>query len=76
VTVLARLDRARHRIPFWWWLSYDAAVACVIAVGVSPFTAAWWLGYFVLAIAVAIDAVEFAVKRPAARARLEAEHGA
>jgi hypothetical protein len=71
-TTLARLDRARHRIPFWWWLTYDALVALVIVVGISPSDPAFWLGFLVLAVAVAIDTVEFIVKRPSARARLDA----
>jgi hypothetical protein len=71
VSLLERLDRARHRIPFWWWLTYDALVALVIVFGVRPWSFAFWLGFGVLAIAVAIDTVEFIVKRPAARARLD-----
>lgn len=67
---LTTLDRWRHRIPFWWWLTYDALVGVVIVVGVSPSDPAFWLGFLVLGIAVVIDAVEFFVKRPGARARL------
>lgn len=74
-TRLRRLDNARHRIPFWWWLTYDALVAVVIVVGISPSDPAFWLGFAVLAIAVAIDAVEFMVKRPSARAALERDRG-
>lgn len=69
---LATLDRWRHRIPFWWWLTYDALVALVIVVGISPSDPAFWLGFAVLAIAVVIDTVEFLVKRPSARAALSA----
>lgn len=69
---LRDLDSARHRIPFWWWLTYDALVGVVIAVGVEPWSFAMWLGYSVLGVAVVIDAVEFAVKRPGARAALDA----
>lgn len=69
--MLARLDRWRHRIPFWWWLTYDALVALVIVVGISPSDPAFWLGFAVLAIAVTIDVAEFLVKRPAARAELD-----
>lgn len=58
------LDKWRHRIPFWWWLTYDAAVLVVIVTGVSPTSPAFWLGLGVLGIAVVIDAVEFVVKRP------------
>ncbi len=64
------MDAARHRIPFWWWLTYDALVGLVIAVGVEPFSAAMWLGYVVLGVAVVIDVVEFLVKRTSARAML------
>jgi hypothetical protein len=64
--MLRTLDRWRHYIPFWWWLAYDAAVGIVIAVGVAPWSAAFWAGYTVLAVAVVIDLVEFAVKRPGA----------
>lgn len=67
---LETLDRWRHRIPFWWWLTYDALVALVIAIGISPSNPGFWIGYGTLAIAVVIDTVEFIVKRPAARARL------
>ncbi len=70
---LRRMDGARHRIPFWWWLTYDALVGVVIAVGVEPFSFAMWLGYTVLAVAVVIDVIEFLVKRPGARAFLDAE---
>jgi hypothetical protein len=74
--MLRTLDRLRHRIPFWWWLTYDAAVAIVIALGVKPFTFPFWLGYIVLVIAVVIDAAEYAVKRPAARRDLDmVRHG-
>jgi hypothetical protein len=71
---LGKLDRWRHRIPFWWWLTYDALVGLVIALGFFGFRdATLWLGASVLLVAVAIDSVEFAVKRPAARARLARE---
>jgi hypothetical protein len=69
--VLHRLDRWRHRIPFWWWLTYDAVVAVVIVVGIAPSDPAYWLGFGVLGVAVVIDTVEFLVKRPAARERLD-----
>jgi hypothetical protein len=62
--LLVTLNRWRHRIPFWWWLTYDALVAVVIVVGISPRDPAFWLGFAVLSVAVAIDAVEFWVKRP------------
>lgn len=62
--LLVTLNRWRHRIPFWWWLTYDALVAVVIVAGISPSAPAFWLGLAVLAVAVAIDAVEFVVKRP------------
>jgi hypothetical protein len=68
--MLRRLDRWRHKIPFWWWLTYDALVGVVVGVGVSPSEPAFWLGMGVLAIAVVIDVVEFLVKRPSARAKL------
>jgi hypothetical protein len=67
---LATLERLRHRIPFWWWLTYDVLVALVIVLGISPSDPAFWLGFVVLGVAVAIDTVEFIVKRPSARARL------
>lgn len=70
-SVLRALDRARHRIPFWWWLTYDALVALVIVLGIAPSDPAFLLGFAVLAIAVAIDSVEFVVKSPWARARLQ-----
>jgi hypothetical protein len=69
-SVLVKLERFRHRIPFWWWLTYDALVALVIAVGIAPSSPAFWIGYATLAIAVVIDVVEFIVKRPSARAKL------
>lgn len=68
---LQSLDRLRHRVPFWWWLTYDALVALVIAVGISWRDPAFWIGMGTLSIAVVIDVVEFAVKRPSARAKLE-----
>jgi hypothetical protein len=61
---LNTLDRWRHKIPFWWWLTYDAAVLLVIVVGVHPRDWAFVLGLGVLAIAVVIDTVEFIVKNP------------
>lgn len=70
-TWLAKLDRWRHKIPFWWWLAYDLAVALVIIFGVRHFHDPWfWIGFAVLAIAVVIDTVEFIVKRPSSRAKL------
>lgn len=66
------LDRVRHKIPFWWWLTYDALVLFVILLGFFGFrTATLWLGLFVLAIAVFIDTVESIVKRPSARSKLK-----
>lgn len=67
------MDDLRHRIPFWWWLTYDALVAAVIVVGVEVFSPAFWLGLGTLGIAVVIDTVEFLVKRPSARARIARE---
>jgi hypothetical protein len=64
---LAKLDRWRHRIPFWWWLTYDALVGYVIFSGTRWGSPAFVTGIAVLAVAVVIDSVEFAVKRPAAR---------
>jgi hypothetical protein len=64
------MDRWRHRIPFWWWLTYDALVAVVIVLGIAPSEPAFWLGFAVLAVAVVIDAVEFWVKRPASVEKL------
>lgn len=64
--LIATLDRLRHRIPFWWWLTYDALVAVVIVAGIRPSDPAYWLGFGVLAIAVVIDVCEFIVKRPGA----------
>lgn len=69
----AALDRARHRIPFWWWITYDALVAVVIVAGIAPSDPAFWLGFGVLGIAVAIDTVEFLVKSPWAKKRLAEE---
>lgn len=67
------MDTARHKIPFWWWLTYDALVGLVIALGV-PWRDPWfWVGFAVLAIAVAIDTVEFLVKRPSAKEILKGE---
>lgn len=63
-SLLATCDRIRHAIPFWWWLTYDALVGVVIAVGVSPSDPAFWLGMGVLFIAVVIDVAEFIAKRP------------
>lgn len=71
MTLLERLDRWRHLIPFWWWLTYDALVAVVILLGFLGYRdAILWVGFAVLAVAVAIDTVEFIVKRPSARAKL------
>lgn len=65
------MDEARHRIPFWWWLTYDALVLLVIVAGnLRGFALA--LGLSILAVAVVIDTVEFLVKRPAARRRIAA----
>lgn len=69
---LRAMDAARHRIPFWWWLTYDALVLAVILGGTRPSEWSFWLGMAVLSIAVAIDTVEFLVKRPSARAMLDA----
>lgn len=68
---LHTLNNLRHKIPFWWWLTYDALVALVIVTGIKPSQPAFWVGLGTLAIAVAIDVVEFIVKRPSARERLE-----
>lgn len=67
--IIAVCDRLRHHIPFWWWLTYDAAVGAVIATGVSPSSPAFWIGFGVLGIAVVIDVAEFLVKRPRAAMR-------
>jgi hypothetical protein len=68
---LLTLDRLRHRIPFWWWLTYDALVGLVIALGFFGFRdSALWVGVFVLTIAVVIDVAEFLVKRPGSRAMI------
>lgn len=72
-SLLAALDRWRHRIPFWWWLTYDVLVALVIVLGVKPWSPAFWLGFGTLSIAVVIDTVEFIVKRPSAREKLGRE---
>jgi hypothetical protein len=72
-STLQSLDDFRHKIPFWWWLTYDAIAGLVIIVGVSPHKPVFWLGLGVLFIAVVIDVVEFIVKRPSARAKLEEE---
>jgi hypothetical protein len=71
-SLLVTLDRLRHRIPFWWWLTYDLLVAVVIVAGISPASPAFWLGFATLSIAVVIDAVEFTVKRPSAVAKIRA----
>jgi hypothetical protein len=68
-------DRWRHRIPFWWWLTYDALVGVVIVVGVKPSDPAFWLGWAVLFVAVVIDAVEFWVKKPSNVAKLKGVQG-
>ena len=72
--LLVTLDRWRHKIPFFWWITYDAAVAVVILVGVAPWSFAFWLGFGTLGIAVVIDTVEFFVKSPWAKARLAETH--
>lgn len=72
VRVLAALERLRHRIPFWWWITYDALVGVVIVAGIRPSDPAFALGFAVLAVAVVIDVAEFLVKRPKARATLAA----
>ena len=74
--MLERLDHLRHKIPFWWWLTYDALVALVIFLGVPWHDPWFWIGLGTLAIAVAIDVVEFLVKRPSARAKLAARREA
>lgn len=74
VPLLFKLDKWRHRIPFWWWLTYDALVAVVILLGFFGFRdATLWVGFAVLGIAVVIDSIEFIVKRPSARAKLPDE---
>lgn len=69
-SLYAALDRWRHRIPFWWWLTYDVLVGVVIVVGTRPGGFAFVLGFVVLSIAVVIDVAEFLVKRPSTRAKL------
>lgn len=71
--MIETLDRLRHLIPFWWWLTYDALVLAVIVIGVPLWSFAFWLGIGTLSIAVAIDTVEFIVKRPSARQLLAAK---
>ena len=65
---LAKLDALRRKMPFWWWLTYDAIVGLVIATSIPPSDAAFWIGFAVLAVAVFIDSVEFLVKRPRVQA--------
>jgi len=67
---LAVLDTWRHRIPVWWWLTYDAILGIVIAVSIKPSDPAFWIGFIVLGIAVVVAAVEFAVKLPKSRNRV------
>jgi len=70
--MLEAMERLRHKIPFWWWLTYDALVGLVILLGFLGYRdATLWFGIVVLSIAVAIDTVEFIVKRPSARRKLE-----
>lgn len=62
--LLGRLDAIRRRVPFWWWLTYDAGVLVLVVYGLHDRPLAMGVGLVWLAVAVAIDAVEFAVKRP------------
>lgn len=68
VSIITSLDHLRHKIPFWWWLTYDAIVGGVIIFGVRDIHDPWfWIGLGVLGIAVVIDLIEFLVKRPGAQ---------
>lgn len=62
--LLSRLDAIRRRVPFWWWLTYDAGVLVLVVYGLHDRPLAMGVGLVWLGVAVAIDAVEFAVKRP------------
>lgn len=68
--MIPKLDKWRHLIPFWWWLTYDGVVALVIVVGLKPSDPFYWIGLAVLAIATVIDLVEFVVKSPWGMAKL------
>lgn len=65
--MLDRLDRWRRRVPFWWWLAYDVLIVLVLAIGWAdrwrlPLIAALSV---VFAVVLAIDVVEYLVKRRA-----------
>jgi len=62
--MIEMLDKIRHKIPFWWWLTYDVAVFLVIVFGVKKHDEWFVLGLVILFIAVVIDTVEFIVKNP------------
>lgn len=65
MSLLETCDKIRHKIPFWWWITYDALVAVVILFGFFGYRdATLWLGFAVLFVAVVIDVAEFLVKRP------------
>jgi hypothetical protein len=59
---LTKANELRHRIPFWWWITYDAIVGVILALSVRG--PALYVGIVVLAIAVVIDLTEAIVKSP------------
>lgn len=68
--MIRRLDALRHRVPFWWWLTYDAGVLVLVVYGLHDHLLAMMAGLAWLAVAVVIDVVEFVVKRPMGQAAL------
>jgi len=62
--VIETLDKIRHKIPFWWWMTYDTLVLLVILWGVHPRDMWFVIGLIILGIAVVIDTIEFIVKNP------------
>ena len=52
------LERIRRRVPYVYWLVYDAVIVCALLLG------GWWrvAAFGFLAVAVFFDVVEFIIK--------------
>jgi hypothetical protein len=62
VTTLARLNGIRRKIPYGYWLVYDAVIGGLLVYGLSV-SPAFAVGVPFFAASVIFDVVEWVVKR-------------